>query len=216
MKWNPGPAWAGQTAVIVGGGESLSLAQVRLIGIAKAAGRVRVIAVNDAVYPCWFADVCYSSDAAWWTFHNQVHGFQGRKVRLLHKDLTLDDTMSYVEHSGIDGFDGVNGVIRHGANSGYAALHIAANLGVAKAILVAFDMTGRHWFGDHPKGLISAHGDHSYAKNFETIVSPLKIRGVAVINASVNRTLKVFPYGSLETLIGEPHGSDRRRQRTPA
>src|SRR3990167_6401454 len=74
--------WRGKTAVLVGSGESLTTERVRRIAIARAKDFIRVIAVNDAVYVCWFADIAYACDVKWWRYHGSLAGFRGEKYRL--------------------------------------------------------------------------------------------------------------------------------------
>jgi hypothetical protein len=50
------PDWTGETVAVVGGGPSLTLEQVRLVGIGRFAGRCKVIAVNSAAFLAWWAD----------------------------------------------------------------------------------------------------------------------------------------------------------------
>ena len=63
------PEWSGGTAVLLGGGPSLTLGQVEKVRAAREAGAVHVIAVNDAYRLAPFADVCYFADSEWWGWH---------------------------------------------------------------------------------------------------------------------------------------------------
>src|SRR5690606_9521612 len=82
MHWRATALFRGRPTVIVAGGPSLDLAQVRAVAMARAGDRIRVVAVNDAVYPCWFADIAYACDRKWWRYHNGLPGFPGRKLSL--------------------------------------------------------------------------------------------------------------------------------------
>ena len=74
-----------------------------------------------------------------------------------------------LEGSGESGFDERLGWLRHGKNSGYAATHLAAQLGARTIVLVGFDfraVDGRsHFFGDHPLELsLAVQAPPDYAK----------------------------------------------------
>ena len=79
------PEWGAATAVLIGGGPSLTVEQVHHVGVARAAGYVRVIAVNDAYRVAAFADVCYFADAEWWGWHKdrpEFQAFAGQKCSI--------------------------------------------------------------------------------------------------------------------------------------
>lgn len=193
--------WEGLTAVIVAGGESFTAAQARLVGIARARDLVRVIAVNDAVYPCWFADVAYACDARWWAYHQGLPGFKGLKVSL---DQTNFPDVHVIANSGTRGFDPDPGALRSGGNSGYQALHLAAHRDICRAILLGFDFKGEHWFGRHPDGVANS-GPPFAPPNFKTrreafieLKTELDRRGVSVVNASPGSVMGVFSMVDLE------------------
>lgn len=176
---------------------SLTLAQVRLLGIARAKDLIRVIAVNDAVYPCFFADVAYACDRKWWAFHRDIAGFRGIKVSL---DLTGLPGVRQLENTGTEGFDPRPGRIRTGGNSAYQALHLAAHAGARRSILVAIDMQGEgHWFGDHPKEVRG--GKQSYPKRLEEFadVAPIYADlGMDVVNVSSSSAIGAFRRSTIE------------------
>src|SRR5690606_36181457 len=67
--------WPQQTVVVVGGGPSLTAADVD-----RAASRpVRIIAINDAWRLAPRADLLYAADAPWWDHHKGVPAFAGAK-----------------------------------------------------------------------------------------------------------------------------------------
>lgn len=203
MQLNPGN-WTGRTAVIVANGPSFSARDARAIGMAK--GRVAVMAVSDAVYPCWFADACYASDAEWWAVHQNLPGFAGWKVGLKYRPTATGpwrqpEGIDAVESSGVEGFDPDPGRVRNGNNSGYAALHLTAHLGASRIILVGFDMKGdAHWFGTHPKGLRQlppANYMQRWVAMFAPLAAALAEREITVLNASPDSALPYFRRASL-------------------
>lgn len=206
------PIWDGLSAIIIAGGPSLSLAQIRLIARARhAAGSTfRVMAINDAIYPAWFADWLHAADRQWWFEHIQgVHTFPGIKTTL-EDDVPEPWVTGYLQNTGQDGFDPDPACCRTGANSAYQAMHISIHAGVRRIILVGVDMKDsakgdRHWFGDHPAilGTARVQYDKIMIPHFETLAPTLKERGVEVINCSPGSALTIFPAKDLvEALRG--------------
>jgi hypothetical protein len=202
--WLTEPIFKGRTVALVAGGPSLSLAQVRLLGMARAKNKIRVIAINDAAYPCWFADIAYACDARFWRYHDGIPGFRGMRV-------SLDDSrlpgIKFLKNTGPEGFDPHPGSIRSGSNSGYQALHLAVHLGAARVILVGYDMTGdpsQHWFGNHPPQLgTSARTMEHRIRAFAGLKPELERRKIEVINTSPRTALTFFRRGDLETVLRE-------------
>lgn len=83
--------WAGETVVILGGGPSLSLDQVRLVEVAHKEERVKCIVVNDSYLLAPWADVHYAADAHWHRWHSEGVDGDGRVVKLAKPMLGLDN-----------------------------------------------------------------------------------------------------------------------------
>lgn len=216
MQWADTDSWSGQTAVLVAGGPSLSLSQVRAIGMARARDLVRVIAINDAMYPCGFADIGHACDEQWWRHHLGAPGFVGKKTSL---ERTQYPDVECLNNTGTEGFDPVPGNIRSGGNSGYQAIHLSIHLGVERIILVGYDMHARggtHWFGDHPEPIrrIFRNMDQRVA-GFSGLVPALDERGIAVVNCSPGSALKAFPMGSLESEMKKLQDRKSKEDRAP-
>lgn len=204
------PIWKGATAIIIGGGPSLSLKQIRAIAIAKhrPASPFRVIAVNDAIFPAWYADWLHACDTTWWFQHIQsVHTFPGIRTTLA-EDVPEPWVTGYLENSGENGFDPDPSCCRTGANSVYQAMCIAIHTGAKKIVLVGVDMknsaTGdQHWFGDHPMKFGNVKADYAATMipHFKTILPALEARGVEVVNASPGSALTLFPTVDLDTVL---------------
>lgn len=199
--------WTGKTAVVIGGGPSVSARQIRAIAQARLdlSSKIRVIAVNDAVYLAWWADWLHAHDRKWWSWHIQkIHKFAGVKTTL-SEDVPAPWVTGFLKNTGRLGFDPDPGNCRHGNNSGYQAIHIAMHAGVEKIILVGFDMQKApggesHWFGDHPIIEPAMH-QITMAPSFESLVDPLAVLGISVINASPGSALATFPMAELESLL---------------
>lgn len=196
--WRPERLFEGFTVVIVGGGESFDATQARRIGMARSTGAVRVIAINDAVYPCWYADIAYACDAAWWRVHGPLSGFRGLRVTL---EKPVHDGILQLENTGNTGFDPEPGKIRTGGNGGYQMLHLCAHLGASKVILVGLDMHGGHWFGQHPQSLLRSTNHQTLSNRvtrFVEMAPHLAKRGIDVVNVSSRSRLTVFRSGNLD------------------
>lgn len=200
----PGRIWEGERVVVVAGGPSVSLAQVRMIGMARDKDRCRVIAVNDAVFPCWFADLAYAADAKWWDFHDGVRSFLKPKVsfnRLGRYDV------QHMRDTGPEGYDPEPGHMRHGSNSGYQAVHLAAQLGAREIVIVGMDFTDKdfardHWFGRHEGRMDMVSDTADWRRKFRGLTDALDSLGVSVLNASPASTITWLPMTSLETCLG--------------
>lgn len=214
---NPIPMdWRGKTAVVISGGPSLTLSQIRHVGIARANDRCRVIAVNDAMYPAWFADIGYAADRQWWQSHQGVQGFPGLKVMagtVTQRDAGFDD-IHPITMTGRLHYDPAPGCLRSGGNSGYQSVHIAANLGAREIWLVAFDYTDdpeermrveddqlrNHWFGKHPGTMDKSSNCQNALNNFRLLSTNLEQHGVKLINASLKTKITWLPRRDISEL----------------
>lgn len=212
--WEAPELWPGRLFVCIGGGHSLTQAQVDACRQARWGGhRVRVIAINDAYRLAPWADVLYFCDDKWWQWHNKKlaqwpglivrlqgghHDFGDARIKVLRN---LDEP-----HGLADRRDGLH----HGRNSGYQAIGLAVHLGAARIVLLGYDMHAplvgdrvkTHWFGDHPGGTSPAVYE-VMKPCFETLPKPLAKRGVEVINATPGSALRVFPRLSIEQALAE-------------
>lgn len=188
--------------VIVAGGPSLTLAQVRHIGIARAQDKIRVFAVNDAIYPCWFADAVHASDKRWWVKHDGLPFFKGLKTSL---EVTGFHDVRTLKNTGVEGYDDEPGCIRGGCNGGSQTTQIAAKVGGRKIILVAFDYSDdgarSHWFGLHGPGMDMHSNVANWRKHFRVVTDELGKRGIKVFNATIKSTIDWLPRIELETLL---------------
>lgn len=190
------------TVVIVAGGPSLTLSQVRAIGMMRAADLCSVIAINDSIYPLWFADVLYACDARWWEHHGTFGNFRGYRVSV---EDAGDPGIIRLEKTGFEGFDERPGKIRTGSNSGYQAVHLAAQLSATKIILVGYDFTlpgaQDHWFGRHPARMDRSSDVVANLRMFRGLTDILASRGVMVHQASPGSKINWLPAVDVETMI---------------
>jgi len=192
--------WPGATFVLLGGGPSLTEADVNAI---KWRVRMRVIAINDAVRLASWADVLYAADARWWSHHNGVPSFKGPKFSIdAPNDPVKWPDVQVLANTGLVGLELDPAGLRAGFNSGYQAINLAVHLGAARILLLGYDMSlaadGKsHWFGEHPQGW-PASPYEQMREAFNTLVEPLQEIGVEVVNCSRRTALTAFRCASLD------------------
>lgn len=201
--------FADKQVVIVAGGSSLTLAQVRIVGMARSQDLCRVIAVNDAVYPCWFADLLYAGDERWHRRHGSLSRYPGLKLAI---QKTQFSDVRVMENAGPDyiGDEGLK--IGHWKNSGAQAVHLAARLYAKRILLLGFDFSGSketkdgtrdHWFGRHtdtPGCRMDINSDVAEIKRlFRILTDHLQSRGVEIINCSPESTIDWLPTSTIES-----------------
>jgi hypothetical protein len=194
--------WPDSTIVILGSGPSLTQADVDV-----CRGRVRVIAIKDAIRLAPWADVLYGCGAdvtRWWNrMGDSVAWFQGLRYTL---DPGAAKWATVLKNTGQTGLELSPDGLRTGENSGYQAINLAVHLGARQILLLGFDMgkseDGKHhWFGDHPHGVPPPY--EKFLWRFETIVEPLRAARVAVLNCSRTTALPVsiFPRVTLDVAL---------------
>lgn len=191
-------------AVIVAGGPSL-------VGFdwSRLAGRY-VIAINRAYETCPGAAVLWWSDERFWRRHAGgllAHGARLKATAQRPLDRApYPPAVSVFRFTGAAGFDPAAGCLRHGNNSGYAALHLAATLGCSHIVLLGYDFRhdadGRsHWHSGH--GLL--HRQRTLGERmlpyFETLAEPFALRGIEVVNANPDSWLTIWPRLDLDTAL---------------
>lgn len=196
--WTVPRHWAGETVAILGCGPSLSLVDFDAL---RDSGQ-RVIAINDAIFEFADADILYFCDRKWWD------GEFGRRERVEKLGIpfwrvTLENEIPGVfrmRNTGATGFDEDPQCLRHGSNSGYQAMHLAVHLGAARIILHGFDM--RIVRGElHAMARRERQDEAGFGRvlreemlpKFQTLVDPLRERGVEVINATPGSALTCWP-----------------------
>lgn len=199
--------WHGETAVVIGGGPSLTPEDVNY-----CRGKARVIAIKEAHELAPWADAVYACDEHWWRFHKGLPSFAGLKFGLEPAPLYLtqyeDWEVQLLRNTGMDGLELEPSGLRTGQNSGYQAIGLAVHLGVSRIVLLGFDMwtaeDGRqNWFQGHA-GRRPYHQPTPYPvfhHFFQTIAEPLQAAGVEVINCSRFSMLRVFPMRPLEEVL---------------
>ena len=210
--WSIPEIWPGETVVIMASGPSLDLTQVRHVALARLEERCRVIAVNDAIFVAWWADWLHACDFKWWNWHRAtVTKFAGFKTTLT-ETVPKEWSVRLLRTAPIDretgdtvGFPDEPDMVAGGGNGANQAIQIAVKAGAKRVILLGVDMkTGAgdksHYFGDHEDGMRSDYKG-TMLPYFETLIGPLKNRGVEIVNCSPGSALTCFPMARLgETL----------------
>ena len=174
---------------IVGGGASLNGFDWSLLKDRY------VIAVNRAFEVLPSAEVVYFSDLRFWQWNSaELVNHKGQKVSLMRK--MKHKKVELYTATGVTGLDMSPGCLRHGNNSGYAAINLAAHLGAKEIVLLGFDMkftnSQCHWHDGYPVVNLERSFD-KMRKFFATLVSPLQELNIKVFNANLESSLDVFP-----------------------
>jgi hypothetical protein len=198
--WSADPIWAGEAAVVIASGPSLTQADVDL-----CRGR-RMIAVNDNWRRAPWADCLFAADRGWWERKGPAAGeFAGMRVTI---DAIDDGDAHQMLPDPYAGLCTDRRKLAAGSNSGGYAVNLAFHFGANPIVLLGFDMKaaadGRtHWFGSHPEGLCNPderNFDH-WRTRLRAMGQRLKERGVDVINATRDTALTGFRQMDLEDAL---------------
>jgi hypothetical protein len=184
--------WPDSLVVCLGTGPSLTAADV-----VRVQGQ-HVIAINNAYQLAPWADVLYACDAKWWRWHQGAPRFPGQKYMLAPACREYPD-ITALRNTGRDGLEPDPRGLKTGHNSGYQAINLAVHLGARTIVLLGYDMHGDHYFGRHPDGTKPPFTRCLAA--FATLVEPLRMLGVDVLNCSRQTALRAFPLPALEDVI---------------
>lgn len=193
IYWTVPKIWSGETVSILACGPSLKNLDVESI-------RGPVIAINDAFLRCDFADVLYFCDKIWWLdYESEVRQhFKGKHIVTLENQIP---GVHALRNTGITGFDPSPDSLRHGRNSGYQAIHLAAHLGAGRILLYGYDMHvdrgGQLHWGKRKRETMT-YNTYDYLlrnvmlPNFKTLKEPLEQMGIEVLNATPGSALTVW------------------------
>lgn len=147
---------------------------------ARTAGR-NVVAVSDSYSLLAHAKAIASSDSAWWRMHTAALAHPARKFGI---GRTLPDRVERLQ-------------LPTSSNSGLLGLHVAQLLGATRIFLFGVDLTGTHYFGEHPAPLQNTqpHRFEIMRKDFQ------RWTGVPVFNCSPASTLQCFPFADPEEVL---------------
>lgn len=200
--------WAGETAVVIGGGPSLTSEDV-----AYCKGKARVLAVKEAFLLAPWADALYAADMKWWRSYHGATDFAGLKYTI-EQDPDQEPMGEWpgvhvLRNTGAQGLEADPTGLRTGYNSGYQAIGLAVHLGVSRVILLGFDCWtapdgSQNWFEKFPHLVKSHHVPSPYPlflQAFASLIEPLQQAHVEIVNATRRTMLTAFPYLSLEEAL---------------
>ncbi len=178
---------------------------------------------RDPVCPlCFGTGQCstcamYFSDASWWQQSMAVNRRSKDNEHSFHdaiyKGWWFSGSPDFRDHpqvnalrlTGQTGLEDDPAGLRHGSNSGYAAINLAVHLGAKKIILLGYDMRmerGRSNWHDEARPLASESVyEQSMLPHFRSLVAPLRRLGVSVVNATPDSALECFPTATLEDAL---------------
>lgn len=192
------PDWTGETVLIVGGGPS-----ARMVDIAPAIGRAKIIAINESHRLVPQADIVYGCDFAWWHKRRGLPNVSGLRVS---QDRAACDMYPAIKRVFADRKRGRDVLVLDprkpdhivwGGNSGSQAINLAANLGAVVIAVLGLDFRidkGLHWHGPH-EGLTNPQQPHCdrWLKVTEGAYADLTARGVRCFNLSPISRLTQWP-----------------------
>jgi hypothetical protein len=201
------PIFKDQDVFIVGGGYSLTGFNFNLLK-----GK-NIIAINKSIIHVPFAQVLYFSDYRFYLWcTNKINGDDDLiKAFLDYKGLVYtiaskieDPKVKVLLNTGKTGLDIQNGKIKHGGNSGYAAINLAYHLGAKRIILLGYDMKQIKGKTHFHKGYLTKQNDSIYKKfiePFESLSQIAKNMGLQIINTSMDSDLIFFKKEKIENFL---------------
>jgi len=197
--WRVAREWNGETCFIVASGPSVASQDLTPL---KGA---RVIAINSSWARVPFADLLFFGDARWFEQYGKAAaaGFAGRLATVA--STVVHPRVLHLRRCIAPGIATSPDTVMIRRTSTTAAINLAVHLGVAGVVLIgvdnAVDPQGRsHHHAPHPWDL--RHGwQEEQRADLESLVLPLRGRGVHVDNASPQSGLPWWPKISLPEAI---------------
>lgn len=194
--------WPGGTVVCMASGPSLTKEDADYCR-GKADG---VIVVNTTYQMAPWADCLCASDVRWWAWHKGAKDFAGLKYAT--SSAVQWSGVQILRNTGMAGLELDPTGVRHGLNTGYRAINVAVHFGAKRILLLGYDMKRadgpdrkEHWHGDHP--IASRSPYPAFIKRYGTLVDPLKVLGIEVINCTPGSALEMFPKANLRDVLVE-------------
>lgn len=140
----------------------------------------------------------YASDLRWWNVYGaDVEGrFPGERwTSCEYRGSGVNRIEATTEGLGLSMRPGR---IYNNMNSGAALVNLVAQWGVAKIVLLAYDMLRgeqgqSHYFGDHEGGLPNLGTLDQWVERMQPIARDLEARGVDIVNASRRTAITAIP-----------------------
>ena len=191
------PIFKNKTVFIVGGGSSLTGFDFN-----KLKGK-SIIVINKGFMTIPFAQVLYFSDYRFYIWYKDViTSFKGLIYTIANK--VLDEKITILKNTGKKGFDPINGCVRHGGNSGYAAINLAYHLGAKEIVLMGYDMgsiNGSTHFHDGYKSKQNDSVYNRFKEPYSALKNEIAKAGITIYNVSLKSQLDVFPKRNIEYFL---------------
>lgn len=187
------PIFKGEDVFIVAGGPSLTNFDFN-----RLRGK-NVIAINKAIFYVpidKYKTISYFSDYRFMEWYKQdLIKIDCKKYTIglrIPKEIAIT-----LKNSGKTGLDLRNGYVKHGGNSGYAAINLALHLGVNRIILLGYDMqkvgNETHFHGGYSdkNDRIKANNElyKKFAEPFASITETLREQHIEIYNTSMQSAL---------------------------
>lgn len=223
MLWTVPKLWDGGDAWIIGGGASMprqfdipeDVIQRVMNGKEDVSAyspylsplhNKHVIGVNNAYRIGNWIDICFFGDCSWYLVHRlALAKFPGLKITCCIRFAAKSGkNMEGIKYLAKDkairyGISTNPSTVAWNANSGAAAISLAANLGAKRIILLGFDMSldqnhRSHWHRQHhpTKKTPPLPPFKRHLRGFPDIASHAKKRGIEIINCSPVSAIKEF------------------------
>lgn len=216
------------TVALLAGGPSLTMEQFDLVGAARAADRLRVIAINDSYLLAPWADVHYAADAKWHRWHTEgvdkpllrlsaaeVRGrwlsFPGQKCTTHTAASAVPEAVhvmpcrDFSPQSSTVSLDPA--VLMSGRHGGFQALNMAILAGASTILLLGYDACDgaageRHFHGRHPVETDSpARRYATFRESFRLAQDDIRAAGVRVVNCSLVSSIDTFEKRPFEEML---------------
>jgi hypothetical protein len=195
--------WPGATFVIAATGPSFRVEDADRA--CRSEVRPRFIAINEAALALPAADVAYAYHVEFWDKHDGLPDFAGIKFSADPKVAKRYPDVRVLEFTGESGFEPEPSGLRHGRNSGHAAINLAVHLGAKRIVLLGYDMKKDgeriHYYPDAPKAKRDQHIFDQWLRHLASLEQPLAQRGIQVINCSRETALTTFPRQTIEEVF---------------
>lgn len=182
-------------AFAIASGPSLTTGDVELVRAWRQESEDRfVIVANTTFRIAPWADAMFAMDDKWWKFHREEvrATFKGRAY--CHMG---ESARGYAERP-----EKRKRFCLHG-NSGAAILAYCCSGDFERIIMLGYDCSlakGKHWHGDHPKGLGNCGSIHRWPKQFQNVRDYYPKANI--VNASRQTALTMFTRVNLEDVLG--------------
>lgn len=186
------------TIFVVGGGPSLRKVNLRCLANAYT------ISVNRSFEIVPHSNVIYFSDKRFWDWYaDELRREPGLKIT--GSPHINDPTVLHYQFTGARGLEREPGKLRHGNNSGYAAINLAYLFGARRIILLGFDLRfsgdRSHWHDGYPIKNREETLTQKMRPYFDGLAAELKSDGVEVLNACPRSALDCFEKITIEEAL---------------